>query len=90
MIFRAEDLWRNASDCELHTCGGDEQKWQRGDRICAKQPWSQTWKIGIVTDVFVAPVTEKIVYVIGGEGYYAEDVTDFVTEPEPQSLRVAP
>lgn len=67
------------------------QRYHRGDRICAKSPWQEKWRIGVVTDVFVAPVTGKIVYVVNGEGFYSDEVTAFEQEladvPEPQSLR---
>jgi hypothetical protein len=64
----------------------EPQSFSRGDRVCARAPWKTHWRIGIITDVFVAPVTGKLVYVIGGEGYYADEVTDDIPA-EPQSLR---
>lgn len=46
------------------------------------------WLTGIVTDVFTAPVTGQEVVVVGGDGYYVEDVSRIGwTIPEPQSLR---
>ena len=68
-----------------------EQKYLRGDRVLCRQPWQSKIRIGIITDVFLAPVSGRVVYVINGEGFYAEDVshddTDFTVVPEPQSLR---
>jgi hypothetical protein len=49
------------------------------------------WKRGIVTDVFRAPITNREVVVVGGDGYYVDDVMPDTGEgmpvPEPQSLR---
>lgn len=68
-----------------------DTRFQRGDLV-----WCRTdegmWVRGLVTDVFVAPVTGREVVVTHGTGYYTDDVVPDPGEapaPEPQALRVA-
>lgn len=58
--------------------------YQRGDLVWVRRP--HEWVRGIATDVFTAPVSERLVVVVGGEGYYAD--TDVV--PDEQVADVAP
>ena len=58
-----------------------------GDRLLCKADYQQSWRIGIVTDVFRAPISGQYVYVINGTGYYEHEVSADITAPEPQSLR---
>jgi hypothetical protein len=64
---------------------------QRGDLVWCRTD-ERMWVRGIVTDVFLAPVTGREVVVVHGTGYYTEDVVpdpgkDLSVVPEPQSLR---
>ena len=58
-----------------------------GDRLLCKADYQQSWSIGIVTDMFRAPISGQYVYVINGTGYYEHEVSADITAPEPQSLR---
>jgi len=62
--------------------------YDRGDLVWCRQK-NQQWREGIVTDVFRAPITNREVVVVGGEGYYADRdvIGDFGEVPEPQSIR---
>lgn len=61
-----------------------------GDRVLYRHDWKQAWGIGIITDLFRAPISGEFVYVIDGEGFYERELTADFHAPEPQSLRVAP
>ena len=58
-----------------------------GDRLLCKADYQQSWSIGIVTDMFRAPISGQYVYVINGTGYYEHEVSADITAPEPQSLK---
>ena len=58
-----------------------------GDRLPCKADYQQSWSIGIVTDVFRAPISGQYVYVINGTGYYEDEVSADIPAPEPQSLK---
>lgn len=61
--------------------------YDRGDLVWCRIEFG-TWKRGIVTDVFRAPITMREVVVVGGDGFYSDDVMpDTGDVPEPQSLR---
>lgn len=63
---------------------------QRGDLVWCRVEHG-FWKRGIVTDCFRAPITQHEVVVVGGDGYYSDDVMpDTGDVPEPGSLRVLP
>jgi len=64
----------------------------RGQLVTCRQE-NGTWRQGIATDVFRAPITGQEVVVMGGDGYYTDDVREVDglavrIVPEPQSLRV--
>lgn len=66
-------------------------QFQRGQLVTCRQE-NGTWRQGIATDVFRGPVTGQEVVVMGGDGYYVEDVREVDgimvrIVPEPQSLR---
>ena len=68
--------------------------YSRGERIFVRHTYGLTspeWREGIITDLFVAPVTRTYVYVVAGCGYYEHEVRSWedIPVPEPQSLRVA-
>ena len=44
----------------------------RGDR---------QWTKGIITDLFLSPLSDRWVYVVGGNGYYAPDVSELLDDP---------
>jgi hypothetical protein len=63
-----------------------ETMYERGDTVWCRIASGQ-WERGIVTDVFVAPLTGVEVVVVNGRGYYADADVVADTPTEPQSLR---
>ena len=59
----------------------------RGDLVWCRTDFGE-WRRGIVTEAFRAPITGREVVVMGGTGYYSDDVMpDTGDVPEPQSAR---
>jgi len=51
--------------------------YHRGERVYVRHTYGLTapeWRLGIITDLFVAPITGEWVYVVAGSGYYEHEV----------------
>ena len=72
--------------------------YHRGERVYVRHTYGLTspeWRLGIITDLFVAPITGEWVYVVAGSGYYEHEVRPDDERRdadgsliEPRSLRV--
>lgn len=45
------------------------------------------WRVGIITDLFLAPITGGWVFVVGGCGYYEHEIRTLDQETELHSVR---
>ena len=63
----------------------------KGERVNVRHSYGLTapeWRTGIITEMFIAPITNTYVYVVAGNGYYEHEVRTWEDLPaEPQSLR---
>ena len=71
----------------------------KGERVYVRHTYGLTspeWRIGIITDLFLSPLSGQYVYVVAGCGYYQHEVRPddgqrdadgTLIRPEPQSLR---
>lgn len=68
----------------------EEAAFDCGDRVLYRHDWKQAWGIGIIIDLFRAPISGQFVYVINGEGFYEHELTVDIERPAAetqQSLR---
>jgi hypothetical protein len=54
-------------------------KFQLGQTVHVRE--NRQWLTGIIIDLFVAPLSGQWVYVVGANGYYAEDVAEVQDDP---------
>ena len=61
----------------------DKAAFDCGDRVLYRHDYSPTesWGIGIITDLFRAPISGQFVYVINGEGFYEHELTADIERP---------
>lgn len=55
----------------------DGLTYQMGERVSVRHTYGLTqseWREGVVTGYFVAPITNSVVYVVAGNGYYVHEV----------------
>ena len=54
-------------------------KFHKGQTVYVRG--ERQWTTGIITDLFLAPVTGQRVYVVDGKGYYEPDVSELLDDP---------
>lgn len=60
-----------------------EPTFSHGARVMVRHTYGLTnpeWRAGIITEMFVAPITGTWVYVVGGNGYYENEIRPVITD----------
>ena len=69
-----------------------EPTFSHGARVMVRHTYGLTnpeWRTGIITEMFVAPITGTWVYVVAGNGYYENEIRQVDTEELRADLGIA-